>query len=360
MSNINDSLARNSFVSAGVAELGRVEIAHVHQTTLTHGRQVRGPALHRPALWHIMIDADVPVIVEVRINEMAARGGNPHVPYSAAEIIEEACMAWEAGASILHWHGRDPVTGVPDNSAEAYLAVVEGMRERTDMLLHPTLGYTSQQDPVNRTRHVRAAARQPSMRVDMAPVDFGALNVDYWDPVNRRFETEDQLYRNTRFDIRATLEALRAADCYVSSLCWDIGQIRTARAFQEAGVHSSKTLWTLFFTGESMPVGTPATLLSLQAMLAEMPSGAPWTVVHWLGDAFPIAAWAITLGGHVSIGLGDWHYKRLGSPGHGELVHRLAAMAESLGRPVATPEQTRSILGLPLISSDTPAVPPAT
>ena len=59
-----------------------------------------------------------------------------------------------------------------------------------------------------------------------------------------------------------------------------------------------------------------------------------------------VAAWAITLGGHVSIGLGDHHYARLGSPTNAQLVQRIVDMAETLGRPIATPTQTREILGI--------------
>jgi uncharacterized protein (DUF849 family) len=289
---------------------------------------------------------DEPVVIEVRINEMAVRADNPNVPYGARDVVEEACRAWEAGASVLHWHGRDPVSGDPDNSFETYAAVAEGVRARTDMLLHPTLGYTSQQDPVERTRHVVAAQRDPALRPDMVPVDFGSLNVDSWDPQAKQFGSYDQLYANSRARIRDTLEILAAADVFVCSLCWDIGQIRTARAFQEMGLHSRRTLWELFFTGDTMPVGTPATIPALQAMLQELPPGEPWTVVNWQGNVLPVAAWAITLGGHVSVGLGDWPHRELGAPAHGELVTRVADMARTLGRRPATAAETRHLLGL--------------
>ena len=48
---------------------------------------------------------------------------------------------------------------------------------------------------------------------------------------------------------------------------------------------------------------------------------------------------AITLGGHVS--LGDYHYDRFGTPTNADLVGRVADLVETLGRPVATPEQPR-------------------
>ena len=56
---------------------------------------------------------------------------------------------------------------------------------------------------------------------------------------------------------------------------------------------------------------------------------------------------AIAAGGHVRIGLEDNIYYRKGELASNEqLVARVARIAAELGRPVATPDQAREILGL--------------
>jgi hypothetical protein len=125
-----------------------------------------------------------------------------------------------------------------------------------------------------------------------------------------------------------------------------VGHVRTARRFQELGLLPRETFWELVFTGETMPSGPAPTIPALQAFLAEIPAGAPWVAMCAGGDALPLAAWAITLGGHVALGLGDYHYDRFGAPHHGELVAEVARLARTLGRPVATPDQARETLGL--------------
>ena len=60
------------------------------------------------------------VVIEVRINEYASRNRNANVPFSPAEICEEALQCWRAGASIVHYHARDPKTGAPSAQAEIY------------------------------------------------------------------------------------------------------------------------------------------------------------------------------------------------------------------------------------------------
>ena len=292
------------------------------------------------------MNAANPLIIECRCNETAYRDGNPNLPYSPDEIVREAVRAWEAGASVFHWHGRNPHTGEPQNDVELYLDVITGVREQTDLLIHPTLGYISQEDVGERVKHVLAVNGDPRLKVELAPVDFGSLNVDFWNPQTKRFETTDRVYKNSRANLENVLEVFKANDVFVTAVCWDLGQVRTARCFQEMGLLQRAPLWEFVFSGETMPSGTPSEPHALQALVAAIPAGEPWLVLSWNGDVLPVAAWAITLGGHVAIGLGDAPYKRFGTPHNGGLVRKVVDLAHLLGREVATPAQARDVLGL--------------
>jgi 3-keto-5-aminohexanoate cleavage enzyme len=287
-----------------------------------------------------------PVIIELRCNETAYKIDRPNLPYSPEEIVRDAVAARKAGASILHWHARDPETGEPDNDVALYEAIYRGVRERTDLLLHPTLGYITQIDVAERVRHVLAVNDDPELRVDLAPVDFGSINVDYWDPEKKDFATKDLVYYNPRGRLEATLRIFKENGVRVVAVAWNVGQMRTARCFREMDLLPEPTLWELVFTGGVMPEGTAPSMAALLAMVEQVPEGEPWTVICWNGDVTHLAAWAITLGGHVSIGLGDHHYARFGTPTNADLVRRVAEMAGTLGRPVASPGQTREILGI--------------
>ncbi|MFB2880499.1 3-keto-5-aminohexanoate cleavage protein [Floridanema aerugineum] len=295
-----------------------------------------------------MMNSELPLIIECRCNDMDYRKDNSEFPYSPKEIIREAVRAWEAGASIFHWHGRDPVSGKWLNDVELYLEVIQGIREKTDLIVDPTLGYvTTKNSAEERVRHILAAEADPALGVDMVPLEFGSFNVDFWEPETKQFTTYDQVYSNSRDRIREVLQKLNEHNIFVSTVCWDIGQIRTALCFQEMGIHSKNTLWELVFTGEIIPSGFLPTLPNLQAAISSIPSDAQWLVMCWNGDVMPLASWVITLGGHVGIGLGDWPYSRFGKPHNGELVDKIVKMAETLGREVATPAQAREILKMP-------------
>ena len=290
---------------------------------------------------------DKPVIIEARLNEFALRSaGNPNVPYSTKEIIEDGCRAWEAGASILHWHVRDPQTGAPRNDAELHLEVLEGLHARTDALLHPTLGYISQSGIEERVKHIRAADASPKTYADLVPVDFGTFNIDLWNPEKRDWESLDAAYNNPRSYLKGILETFKAMHKNVLTICWDTGQARTARKFQEMGLLQRNTLWELFTGGDQLPGIAGISMLTLQSLVAEVEPGAEWLVAAYHGDVFPLAAWGITLGGHVAIGLGDFPYTRFGAPTNAELIRRVADLANTLGRPVAKSADVRRMLRL--------------
>ncbi len=292
------------------------------------------------------MDETAPLIIELRCNETAYKADRPNLPYSPEELVRDAIEGRRAGASILHWHGRDPDTGEPKNDVELYKEVYRGIRENTDLLVHPTLGYITQMEVHDRVKHILAVNDDPHLRVDMAPVAFGSLNVDYWDPEKKDFVTKDLVYYNPRERLEGALTIFKEHGIYVSTVVWNAGQMRTARCFREMGLLSENTIWQLFFTGDVLPEGTPPTMHALLAMVEQVPPGEPWSVACYNGDVMALAAWAIPLGGHVSIGLGDHHYDRFGTPTNAELVRRVAELSEALGRPVATPAQAREILGM--------------
>ncbi|MEA2627536.1 MAG: 3-keto-5-aminohexanoate cleavage enzyme [Candidatus Binatota bacterium] len=265
-----------------------------------------------------------PCVIELRAN-VFARG--EHVPSSVDEIVADAIAAAGAGAAIVHWHASSDV------------AICRRLRRDTDLLLHPTLGAAREQDFAARERRVASLAGH----ADLVPVDFGCVNLDLWSRETGRFRTEDRTYVNARGDIRGLLEAVAANGLSVAAGCWSVGHVRTAARFAAMGLLDG-ALWQLVFTGNPLPDGMAPTRAGLEAMVEQVPSGRPWSVLCIGGDAFELAKWAIEGGGHVSMGLGDWPYRDLGAPTNTELVARVAALAKAAGRPAASPADCRAIL----------------
>jgi uncharacterized protein (DUF849 family) len=85
----------------------------------------------------------------------------------------------------------------------------------------------------------------------------------------------------------------------------------------------------------------------ISELKAVMPQ-ATWTAAGIARHQLPVSEWTLELGGHVRTGLEDntrFDKTRLAKD-NAELVARIAEMAPTYGRTVATAAQAREILGL--------------
>ena len=82
------------------------------------------------------------LIIEVAMNEMTSKAQNPRVPYGPAEVAADAAECAAAGASVLHFHAREPETGEQEwTGLERYREGVRLIREcgvSSDVVFYPT------------------------------------------------------------------------------------------------------------------------------------------------------------------------------------------------------------------------------
>ena len=289
------------------------------------------------------------LIIEARVNEyMFREQGNPHVPYGPDEIAADAAACREAGAAVLHFHARK-ADGAPEHAAESYAETVGLIRAGSDILVHPTLGYVTLDQPAEaRLAHILDMAKDGARAPHFAPMDMGSVNVDRYNAQGRRFETTNLVYRNDTRTLTYFAEHIRAAGMKPYLVSWNIGFTRYMSAFLDMGLLDEPAYLCFCLTDNTFLGGHPGTPKGLQAHLDFLPPErrVEWTVCNFGGNLFSLAAPIIAGGGHVSIGLGDYAYPELGSPTNAELVARVAAIARELGREVATPDEARAILGM--------------
>ena len=149
---------------------------------------------------------------------------------------------------------------------------------------------------------------------------------------------------NTTGYLIALLTALRRENVRVLAVVWSPGAVRSALRLREGGILPAPTFWQLGFTGAATPGGPPPTPGMGSAFLEQIPPGEPWTIHVRDGPCLEMAEWAITHGGHVSIGLGDDPYTNLGLPTNADLVGVVADLADRHSRPVANPAEARDLL----------------
>lgn len=285
------------------------------------------------------------LIIEVRMNETARKDANPNVPYTPDEIVADAIACAEAGAAIVHFHGRD-ADGNETSDPEVYRQIVSGIREKSDVLIHPTLGqFFGGAGPDERMAHIKALAEM-GLAPDMAPLDTGSNNIDMFDWQAGEFVGDGAVYVNTGANLRYMAGRMREWGIRPQLCSWSIPNLRLAGAFLAAGLVPAPAFVTLVLSGERGIMGHPATEAGLRAYLDNMPDEAmEWSVLCGGREIFDLLPMILREGGHVSAGLGDTTYASLGQPTNADVVRAIAAMAREHGREVATPEEARMMLG---------------
>lgn len=288
------------------------------------------------------------MILEARINEYAMRDENPHVPWTPDEIAESAVRCREAGASIVHFHARNP-DGSPAHSVEIYAEIITKIRARCDVLVHPTLGWFSNDgDPDGRIRCVTTLARDPATKPDLAPIDTGSVNLELYDGATRTFSHAERVYTNRTDTLERYARAFQAAGIKPVLTCWSVGFVRRAAALIEMGLIDEPAYFLLNMTDGPYITGHPGTPEGLEAHLAFLPKERrlEWCSNVVGGDLLALARMSAERGGHIAPGIGDYAYRNLGCPPNEEVVRRAAEQARAYGREIATTADARAMLGL--------------
>lgn len=285
------------------------------------------------------------LIIEVRANEYAMRDANPNVPWTADELGRDAVAVREAGASIYHFHARRD-DGGPAHATADYAAAIEAIRAGSDILVYPTLGQITVRDPEKRARHIVELAQDPRLRPDFCPIDTGSTNIDVFDREAGRFATGDRTYVNTTETLLSFARTFRECGVRPVAVIWAVPFLRMTGAMLDMGALDTPA-YVLLLHSEGGLGGHPATPAGLRAYLDVLPRHPlEWSVFCEGGNLFELAAMAVRGGGHVAIGIGDYPYPELGAPTNAELVREVVRLAKLMGREIATPEETREMLGM--------------
>lgn len=287
------------------------------------------------------------VIIELRCNEFAMREANPNVPWTPDEIARDAAEAREAGASILHFHARAPETGAPTSDPAIFGDAIRRVRAATDLLVNPTLGAYTVDDPAERVAHIPVLGRDPETAPDIAPVDLASINIDPYVP-GKGFVVDDLVYRNPIRGIRTEIDAIHGAGAHVDAVLWNIGSARLLGALLDEGWLPEPTFCEIALS-DVLLATHPANERGLRGMLEYLPRArhTPWAYLVAAGSALPLLPTAIEAGGHVALGLGDHAYRELGSapPRNAEVVAAAVRAIRAAGCEPATPAEAREMLG---------------
>jgi uncharacterized protein (DUF849 family) len=279
---------------------------------------------------------------------------SPALPVTAAEIAEAAIGAAEAGAAIVHLHARDPETGKPDQSAEAFEPFLKVIKQRTNAVLNLTTGGAPYMTVAERVRP--AEVHRPEVAsLNMGSMNFGLFGMlkrfkefrHDWEPAH--LGNRDIVFRNSFQDIEFVLRTLADSGTRFEFECYDTAHLYNLKHFLDEGLVKPPLFVQTVFGLLGGIGGHPDDVMHMKRTADRLFGDAyVWSVLGAGRSQLPIAAMAAAMGGNVRVGLEDSLW---GGPGrlaasNAEQVRAARQIIEGLGLKVATPDEAREALSL--------------
>lgn len=280
---------------------------------------------------------------------------SPYLPVTAEEIADAAVGAAEAGAAIVHLHARDPKTGKPDQSPEAFAPFLPVIKQRTNAVINLTTGGAPYMKVDER---VRPAER---FKPEVASLNMGSMNFGLYPMLNRfkdfKFDWEkpaleasrDLVFRNSFQDIEYAIRTLGDSGTRFEFECYDTSHLYNLAHFLERGLVKTPLFVQTVF-GILGGIGPHPEDVMHMKRTADRLFGDQyqWSVLGAGKSQMAIAAQAAAMGGHVRVGLEDslWIGKGKLAESNAQQVTQARKILEGLGLEVATPDEARQILSL--------------
>lgn len=280
---------------------------------------------------------------------------SPHLPVTPEEISDAAVGAAEAGAAIIHLHARDPKTGVPDQSIDAYKNILPVIKQRTGAVLNITTGGSTLMTTEERLG--------PALhyKPEVASLNMGSMNFGLY-PMLGRFKefkhdweedylrtSDDRVFKNTFKDIETILTKCADNGTRFEVECYDIGHLYTCAHFVERGLIKPPFFIQSVF-GILGGIGQhPEDVMHMKRTADRLfGDDYQWSVLGAGRLQMQIAAQSAMMGGNVRVGLEDslWLGKGKLAESNAAQVTAARKMIEELGMEIATPDEAREMLQL--------------
>ncbi len=285
-------------------------------------------------------DQDKVVVTCALTGVLATRAQCPWVPYTPAEIAEEARRAHQAGAAIVHIHARTDEGG-PTFDPAVYAAIRRETEQRCPVILNFSTGGAG---PIkDRVAHI-AEVKPP-----IGALNMGSMNYAKYSAKRKEF-VFDFVFENTFADISYLLEVMNGNGVKPELECFDIGHTASVGPLIDKGLLAGRLDFS-FVMGVLGGVRATTENLARQAREAQdLAPGCTWKALGIGHEQWRMVASALVLGGNVRVGLEDNFYLdgkgTVMAKSNGELVAKAVRMARDIGREPATVEEARALLGL--------------
>jgi 3-keto-5-aminohexanoate cleavage enzyme len=280
---------------------------------------------------------DKVIITIAPTGSITTRNDNPNLPITAEEVAEETRRAYEAGATVVHLHARDPDSGEPTADIGVFRDYLAAVRDACPIITQITSGggaTTLGLNPEDRLRPV------VELSPDSASLNAGSLNFGR------------KLFPNTPDMMELFARKMKEIGVMPEFEVYDLSMIQNVDHWiRKAGILEPPYQFS-FVMG--VMGGIPPTFKNLLALKESLTPGHTWQVIGIGRHQIPMGIMGVMLGGNLRVGFEDNVYLSRGvlARSNAELVEKAVRIIRELGYDVAGDADAREIL--PLLNKNLP------
>lgn len=268
------------------------------------------------------------IITAAIVGSLPTKEKTPYVPITADEMAADAKACYEAGASVIHVHGRDE----NQKSTHEY-EVFKEIHDKIKAICPELIVQISTGGRAGLGYESRAQGLQ--IEPEMASLTTGSINFPGMD---------NSVYENSPALIDKLATDMRDKEICPELEIFDASMIAPAVGLKTRGLLNFPMYFNFVMGLEQIQ---PASFNQLGLLLNTIPRDCHWNISGVGRTQIWTTYMGIALGGHVRVGLEDNIYYQKGQLAtNAQLVERAAKLARDFGRAVATPEEAREILGI--------------
>lgn len=252
---------------------------------------------------------------------------NEAIPYTVSEVVREAKLAYDAGASIIHLHVRED-DGTPTQSIDRFREVINAIeKEIPEVIIQVSTGGAVGMSIKERTDVL-------NLIPEMATLDCGSVNFG-----------GDEVFINTENDIIYVAKKLKEKGIKAELECFEKGHLDLVLKLIRRKIIDVNQHFSFVLGINGGMTGEDRDFFFLRDSI---PKDATYSVAGVGKFELPLAELAIKDGGHVRVGLEDNIYLSRGvlAKSNAELVESVVKIAKKYNREIASPDEARVILGL--------------
>ena len=277
------------------------------------------------------------------------------LPITPEQIADESVKAAQAGASIIHLHARNPENGQPTGDPNVFMKFLPAIKERTDAVINLTTGGS----PTMSVEERLACAMK--VKPEMCSLNMGSINFAMF-PLANRYKTwkynweedyvrnsDDFIFRNTFRDIEKIMTIMAEHGTKFEHECYDVGHLYNLAHFADRGLIKPPFFIQTIF-GILGGIGADEENLMFMRNTADRLFGNDyqWSILAAGKNQMPFSTHAALMGGNVRVGLEDSLFIGRGemATSNAQQVDKITRILKEFSLEIATPEETRQILGL--------------